>query len=102
LFTVDLRKIIMIKDLSKRSYQKELLDRDDIPLNDIRRNMLELDIINTWLGGHAISIRGLKRLIGHRQQVSLCEIGCGGGDNLEPLSVGAIKKISGYTLQASI
>jgi len=72
-------------NLSKRSYQKELLDRDDIPLDDIRRNMEELDIINTWLGGHAISIRGLKRLIGHRQQISLCEIGCGGGDNLRAL-----------------
>ena len=51
-------------DLSKRSYQKELLDRDDIPFRDIQRNMLELDIINTWLGGHAISISGLRRLAG--------------------------------------
>jgi len=75
----------MIKDLSKRSYQKELLDRDDIPLDDIRQNMLELDIINTWLGGHAISIGGLKHLIGRRRQISICEIGCGGGDNLRAL-----------------
>lgn len=75
----------MITDLSKRSYQKELLDRDDIPFRDIQRNMLELDIINTWLGGHAISISGLQCLAGNRRQVSICEIGCGGGDNLRAL-----------------
>lgn len=75
----------MIADLSKRSYQKELLDRDDIPFADIERNMLELDIINTWLGGHAISISGLKGLIGRRKEISICEIGCGGGDNLRAL-----------------
>jgi len=62
-----------------------LLDRDDIPLADIRRNMLELDTINTWLGGHAISIKGLKCLMGGRKRISICEIGCGGGDNLRAL-----------------
>lgn len=73
-------------DFSKRSRQKELLDRDDTPFGDIERNMQELDVINTWLGGHAISIRGLKHLIGDRRRVSICEIGCGGGDNLRVLS----------------
>ena len=73
-------------DFSQRSKQKELLDRDDIPFADIEKNMRELDVINTWLGGHAISIEGFRRLIGDRRQVSLCEIGCGGGDNLRVLS----------------
>jgi SAM-dependent methyltransferase len=72
-------------DLSNRSKQKELIDRDDIPFEDIQRNMRELDIINTWLGGHAISIHGLKQLLKGRRQVSICEIGCGGGDNLAAL-----------------
>jgi len=73
-------------DFSKRSYQKELLDRNDIPFEDIERNMQELDFINTWLGGHAISLSGLKQLLHHRKQASVCEIGCGGGDNLRVLS----------------
>jgi 2-polyprenyl-3-methyl-5-hydroxy-6-metoxy-1,4-benzoquinol methylase len=76
-------------DFSQRSLKKELLDRDDIPFADIERNMHELDFINTWLGGHAISIRGLKDLIsvmGDRQRLTICEIGCGGGDNLRVLS----------------
>jgi 2-polyprenyl-3-methyl-5-hydroxy-6-metoxy-1,4-benzoquinol methylase len=74
-------------DFSQRSYEKELLDRDDIPFADIDRNMQELDIINTWLGGHAISIQGLKDLIGaDPMRISICEMGCGGGDNLRVLS----------------
>jgi 2-polyprenyl-3-methyl-5-hydroxy-6-metoxy-1,4-benzoquinol methylase len=73
-------------DFSKRSYQKELLDRNDIPFEDIERNMRELDFINTWLGGHAISLSGLKQLLKNRKQVTICEIGCGGGDNLRVLS----------------
>jgi 2-polyprenyl-3-methyl-5-hydroxy-6-metoxy-1,4-benzoquinol methylase len=72
-------------DFSKRSDQKELLDRDDIPFDDIERNMRELDFINTWLGGHGISIMGLRRLLEGRQRVTICEIGCGGGDNLRVL-----------------
>ena len=76
-------------DFSQRSHKKELLDRDDIPFADIERNMRELDIINTWLGGHAISIRGLRNSIRTMKdpvRVSICEIGCGGGDNLRVLS----------------
>ena len=73
-------------DFSKRSYQKELLDRDDIPFEDIKQNMQELDFINTYLGGHSITIHGLQALlkapVAHRQHITICEIGCGGGDNL--------------------
>ncbi len=72
-------------DFSKRSYQKELLDHDDIPFEDIRRNMDELNTINTWLGGHNITIAGLKKLVGNTKKISICEIGCGGGDNLRAI-----------------
>ncbi|PWT95558.1 MAG: SAM-dependent methyltransferase [Bacteroidetes bacterium] len=76
-------------DFSQRSYQKELLDDDDIPFEDIRRNMYELDLINTYLGGHNITIQGIKSIIGDiavfkatNVPLRICEIGCGGGDNL--------------------
>jgi 2-polyprenyl-3-methyl-5-hydroxy-6-metoxy-1,4-benzoquinol methylase len=71
---------------SLRSYEKELLDRDDIPFADIRQNMHELDIINTRLGGHAITVNGFRRLLQHRQAITVCEIGCGGGDNLAAIA----------------
>jgi 2-polyprenyl-3-methyl-5-hydroxy-6-metoxy-1,4-benzoquinol methylase len=69
-------------NLRIRSYQKELLDEDDIPFEDIKKNMQELDTINSLLGGHAITLKGFRSLLGARKQVSVCEIGCGGGDNL--------------------
>jgi SAM-dependent methyltransferase len=69
-------------NLHQRSYQSELLDRDDIPFEDIKRNMQELNFINTWLGGHAITLAGLRQLAGAHKTIVVCEIGCGGGDNL--------------------
>ena len=69
-------------DFSIRSHAKELLDRDDIPFSDIEQNMRELNVINTWLGGHQITISGLEKLIGGKKEITVCEIGCGGGDNL--------------------
>ncbi|MFL5809640.1 MAG: methyltransferase domain-containing protein [Flavisolibacter sp.] len=71
-----------------RSYQKELLDRDDIPFEDIKRNMQELDLINRKLGGHSITIDGCIKLMTGIKPVSILnvtEIGCGGGDNMRAI-----------------
>lgn len=72
-------------NLKDRSSVKELLDGDDIPFDDIRQNMKELNTINTFLGGHNITVAGvaaiLNRLPG-KKTITICEIGCGGGDNL--------------------
>lgn len=75
-------------DFSKRSYEKELLDRTDIPFSDIKRNMQELEFINSNLGGHKITLNGIKKLSNkvNKKQISVCEIGCGGGDNLKAIA----------------
>ncbi|HEY1022578.1 MAG TPA: methyltransferase domain-containing protein, partial [Flavisolibacter sp.] len=81
---------------TKRSFQKELLDRDDIPFPDIARNMYELDLINHRLGGHRITQKGVTLLLNNRSAnsnpVHIVEIGCGGGDNLKAIGVWAKKK----------
>jgi 2-polyprenyl-3-methyl-5-hydroxy-6-metoxy-1,4-benzoquinol methylase len=84
-------------DFSQRSYQKELLDRNDIPFPDIKRNMDELNFINTYLGGHAITVTGIKRIYSlafpaFNREISICEIGCGGGDNLKAIARWCKKK----------
>ncbi len=48
---------------NERSYEKELLDGVNIPFEDIRQNMRELDTINTVLGGHRITLKGIKTLM---------------------------------------
>ncbi|MEO8412531.1 MAG: methyltransferase domain-containing protein [Ginsengibacter sp.] len=62
-----------------------MLDGNNIPFKDIAENMKELDFINTHLGGHLITIKGFKKLLGSNKKISVCEIGCGGGDNLNSL-----------------
>ena len=71
---------------SSRSYKKELLDNSDIPFKDIAQNMKELDFINAHLGGHAITLKGFKKLAAENKKLSICEIGCGGGDNIDMLA----------------
>ena len=72
-------------DFSIRSYKKELLDSNHIPFAAIKQIMKELEVINSYLGGHAITLTGFKRLLSTRRSVSVCEIGCGGGDNLKAI-----------------
>lgn len=76
----------MREGFASRSLQKELLDRSDIPFEDIALNMQELDMINTRLGGHKITISGFKQVAGSNETLSVMEIGCGGGDNLQAIA----------------
>ena len=77
---------------SQRSYKKELLDEDLIPFADIKQNMKELDFINKWLGGHKITVNAFKYLARTSKKISVCEIGCGGGDNLAAIDKWCRKK----------
>jgi 2-polyprenyl-3-methyl-5-hydroxy-6-metoxy-1,4-benzoquinol methylase len=76
-------------NFSKRIYDKELLDRDDIPFTDILQNMKELNTINHWLGGHQITLLGLTKILALKKTpasaLHIAEIGSGGGDNLRIL-----------------
>jgi len=71
---------------SNRSEQKELLDGENLPFKDVCINLQELDFINTYLGGHQITLAGIRYLLRSSAPLStplfICEIGCGGGDNL--------------------
>lgn len=82
------RSLLHMINLNRRSYKKELLDKEDVSFADIRQNMKELNTINTLLGGHKISIEGIRQIVGKfetDQPITICEIGCGGGDNLKAI-----------------
>lgn len=78
-------------DYIHRSYDKELLDESNIPFEDIAENMKELDFINTHLGGHTITLAGFKKLSENKNKIAVCEIGCGGGDNINALAAFCLK-----------
>jgi SAM-dependent methyltransferase len=71
----------------RRSYQKELLDEPDIEKGLLFQNLKELDIINKYLGGHAISLKGLKEVMTDKSKTyKVIDIGCGGGDSLKAIA----------------
>jgi 2-polyprenyl-3-methyl-5-hydroxy-6-metoxy-1,4-benzoquinol methylase len=79
-------------DFSVRADSLELLDQPGISARDIQRNLYELSIINQKLGGHAITVDGFYRLAKKEKNLHVCEIGCGGGDNLKAIE----KKAGGF------
>ncbi|HUR10784.1 MAG TPA: methyltransferase domain-containing protein [Flavitalea sp.] len=74
-----------------RSYEPEIIDNPDLPFIEISRNMKELRTINSLLGGHRLNIQALKIILADfsgekKHPLKICEIGCGGGDNLKVLA----------------
>jgi SAM-dependent methyltransferase len=84
-------------DYSFRSYLPELLDGPRVPAADIRQNLLELEIINRQLGGHAVTLKGFSMLAKQNKTIKVCEIGCGGGDNMKVIENKFSRKIPDLT-----
>lgn len=78
---------------STRSYEAELLDAPDIPRELLFQNLRELDVVNRMLGGHAITLAGVKKLLSDKTKTYvIADIGCGGGDALLAIAKWAKKK----------
>lgn len=82
---------------AQRSAQTELIDKPGIPFSDWEVCLHELNLVNTYLGGHKITIEGLKVLLKKtaeiKDKITICEIGCGGGDNLKAIHKWINRKI---------
>ena len=71
----------------ERSKKTEILDENDLPFEDVKICMKELNSINTLLGGHKITLQGINHFYPQTDtQFTVCEIGSGGGDNLKAIS----------------
>lgn len=83
----------MSNKFSNRSYESELLDAPNIPAELLFQNLKELDLINQTLGGHSVTIAGIKKLLTDKNKIyHIVDIGCGGGDAMKSIAEWAKKK----------
>lgn len=88
----------MLNKFKHRSYESELLDAPDIPKDLLFENLKELDFINRVLGGHTISLNGIKKLVTDKKKVyHIVDLGCGSGDMMQVIADWAVK--SGYKVR---
>lgn len=54
-----------------------------MPQTALNTNLLELEVINRWLGGYAVSFSGIRKLnLPKGETITIADIGCGGGDGM--------------------
>lgn len=79
--------------LQFRSYEKEFLDNSEITTRDLYQTLIELDVINTYLGGYKASLQGMKDILKTERPIhNVLDIGFGGGDSIKQLSRFAEKR----------
>jgi SAM-dependent methyltransferase len=81
-----------------RSDKSELLDAPNIPQKLLFQNLRELDFINQILGGHHISMNGIKKLVTDKNKIyHIADLGCGSGDTLKHIANWA--RVKGYKVK---
>lgn len=80
--------------LTQRSNQLELMDDLSLSGDELRRNLEELETINTWLGGYKVVLDALEKLLAGYSgpPLRLADIGSGGGDTLRHIAKWARRK----------
>jgi len=69
---------------AQRSAEIEIMDDLDCHGPVVDQTLRELEFINRWLGGNAVTLQGVRILLGDRQgKISIADLGCGGGDMLK-------------------
>lgn len=71
-------------DFTARSSDIEIMDDLQCAGPILERTLIELEIINKWLGGNAITISSLKQLLkfSYGEEIVIVDLGCGSGDML--------------------
>jgi len=87
----------MSPDFSKRSDGVEIMDDLTCTGEVVEQTLVELEIINKWLGGNTVTLSGFNRLLspkfGKQSTVlKIADLGCGGGDMLKLLAAYFRKK----------
>jgi ubiquinone/menaquinone biosynthesis C-methylase UbiE len=75
-----------------RSSDTEMMDAPCIRKELLFQNLHELDILNRNLGGHAITLGGIKQLVTDKNKTyHIVDLGCGSGDTLKRIAIWARK-----------
>lgn len=76
----------MMTDFSERHSIPELMEHPDCSAEDLFRTLDESHVINEWLGGYEVSLKGIKTLLPkHVEEFKLLDVGCGGGELYRPV-----------------
>ena len=69
---------------ANRSIDPEIMDDLNYAGSMMDQTLRELEIINRWLGGNAVTIDALNRIVGGsgKRRLEIADLGCGRGDML--------------------
>ena len=76
----------MPSKFSHRWDQTEIMDDLEFSGSEMDQALRELETINKWLGGNAVTLSGLNQLreqFPENKTISIADLGCGGGDMLK-------------------
>lgn len=82
-------------NFSARSTEIEIMDDLLCAGEVVHQTLRELEFINKWLGGNAVTITALERLLKEcpvNETITIVDLGCGGGDMLRIIHHWAVKK----------
>lgn len=71
-------------DFSQRSETIEIMDDLSCSGPVVDQALVELEFINKWLGGNAVTLNGLNKILTtcSSDPIKIADLGCGGGDML--------------------
>ena len=73
----------MMSRFTARSDQQEIMDDLTCSGEDVRQALHELDFINAWLGGNAVTLKGVSQLaavVPPESKITVADLVCGSGD----------------------
>jgi ubiquinone/menaquinone biosynthesis C-methylase UbiE len=81
-------------DTTYRSDAVEIMDDLSMTGEVLTDTLYKLDSINKWLGGNAITLNGIKKLLKNHPKktaLTIVDLGCGSGDMLRQVAKFGIK-----------
>lgn len=77
-----------------RSKEEEIMDTFDFKGEELKKVLSTIDKINTKLGGHRVTLKGIQKLIEgqNKKHLVIADVGCGSGDTLRNISKWAKKQ----------